>query len=285
MRNWGLTWPRKQVGSGTMIDVPVGPEAALARVSQVLSRSTSVDALAALSRAIQFNLPPAPLEDTIIALDANVILRLSGHARSADIVDYLRTDFPGRLILPGQVIQEFWNNQFMAVLTKSAEIKKKFNELKGLVGDIDNRFESFSEKFDDLLNDFNDSFGYVFDEQTVGKTKLLIELLEEKALVPFVPRTDFANTALARRRTKTPPGFKDDLDGDFYVWSDLLFGLAQLRSEMPDIKRVILVTLEKKIDWSRDGVPHPILSSEITAICGATFETVTIDTLARRLLD
>ena len=269
-----------------MVDVPIGPDSALARVSEVLSRTTSVDALAALANAMQFSLPPAPLKNTIIALDANVILRLSSHARSADIVDYLRTDFAGRLILPGQVIQEFWNNQFLAVSTKSAEIRKKFAELSNLIEDIDSRFEAFSERFNTVLNEFSDNFGYVFDDRTVGKTKLLIELLQEKALVPFVPRTVFANTALARKRTKTPPGFKDDdLDGDFYVWSDLLLGLAQLRGEMPDLERVILVTLDKKIDWSRNGVPHPILTSEIMAVCGATFETVTIDTIARRLLD
>ena len=129
----------------------------------MLSRTTSVDALAALASAMQFSLPPAPLKNTIIALDANVILRLSGHARSADIVDYLRTDFAGRLILPGQVIQEFWNNQFLAVSTKSAEIRKKFAELSDLIGGIDSRFEAFSERFSTVLNEFNDNFGYVFD--------------------------------------------------------------------------------------------------------------------------
>lgn len=150
---------------------------------------------------------------------------------------------------------------------------------------IDDRFDAFSESFEKVLNEFNESFGYVFDDRTVGKTKLLIELLQEKALVPFVPRAALADTALARKRTKTPPGFKDDLDGDFYVWADLLLGLVEISDDMPNLERVILVTLDKKIDWSRDGVPHPILTSEVAAICGATFETVTIDILAKRLLD
>jgi hypothetical protein len=173
----------------------------------------------------------------------------------------------------------------MAVSTRAAEIKKKFAELSSLIESIDGRFAQFSERFSAILNEFNEDFGYVFDDRTVGKTKLLIELLQEKALVPFVPRTILSDTANARKRTRTPPGFKDELDGDFYVWADLLFGLAQLGNENPTIERVTLVTLDKKIDWSRGGVPHPILTSEIKAICGATFETVTIEVLAKRLLD
>lgn len=261
------------------------PGSALNRVSEVLGRIADLDALGALSSAIQYTLPDASLEKTVIAFDANVILRLSGHPRSDDIVDYLRTDFPGKLILPGQVIQEFWNNQLSVVATKSAEIRKKFSELSLLVKELDGRFDMFSGRFTDMLKEFNDEFGYVFDERTVGKTKLLIELLREKAGVPFVPRTLLANTAHARKRTKTPPGFKDELDGDFYVWADLLLGLAELGDDMPVVERVTLVTLDKKIDWSRDGVPHPILTAEIKAICGAAFEVIAIDSFAKRLVD
>jgi hypothetical protein len=276
---------RRPVESGTMAEVATASDPALAIVLDVLSRTISIDTLRALSGAVQFSLSPAPLDNTVIAFDANVILRLASHRRSDDIVDYLRTSFPGRIILPGQVVQEFWNNQFLAVLTKSSEIKAKFEELKNLMQGIDLRFESFSERFDNVLNDFNDDFGYLFDDQTVRKTKLLIELLQERSLVPFVPRTVLAETALIRKQTKTPPGFKDDLFGDFFVWSDLLLGLARLKNQMPKLERVVLVTLEKKIDWSRNGVPHPILSSEVDAVCGAMFETITTDALVKRLLD
>ena len=268
-----------------MTSAPTTHDVALAMTSEVLIRKTNLDALAALASAMQFSLPPALLENTVIALDSTVILRLSGHKRSADIVDYLRTGFPGRLVLPGQVIQEFWNNQFSVVTTKSSEIRKKSSELSELIKSIDSRFEAFSERFDALIAEFNDNFGYIFDESIVGKTRILVDLLKEKAIVPFVPRAALVSTALVRKRTKTPPGFKDDLDGDFYVWADLLFGLAQLTGEIPNIERVILVTLDKKVDWSRDGVPHPLLTSEIRAICGAAFEILTIDALAKRLLD
>ncbi|SEL95642.1 hypothetical protein SAMN05216382_2974 [Sphingomonas palmae] len=257
----------------------------VAKVCDVLNRVSDVDALGALSRAIAFDLGTSPLEHTAIVLDANVILRLSSHPRSADIIDYLRTSFPGHLILPGQVVQEFWNNQFQVMLTKAADIKRKFDELSKLIEGLDGRFEAFAHRFNETATAFSETFGYIFDDKTVNKTKLLIDLLKEKAVVPFAPRTTLASTALARKRTKTPPGFKDDADGDFFVWSDLLLGLARISGAGKKIQRVSLVTLDKKIDWSRDGVPHPILSAEVYAICGASLETLTIEVLAKRLLD
>lgn len=257
---------------------------ALLNVKNVLSRTSEFDALTSLSNAIQFNLSAAPIEKTIISFDANVILRLSNHARSVDIIDYLRANFSGRLILPGQVVQEFWNNQFVVVQTKSTDIKSKFDDLRKLIDGVDSRFEDFSNRFESLLDEFNSSFGYIFHDRTVGKTQSVIQLLEEKAIVPFVPRELFLDIASVRKKTKTPPGFKDDLHGDFFVWADLLFGLEKIKATVPDLERVILVTLDRKIDWSRDGIPHPILTSEIKEICGASFETITIDTLATRLL-
>lgn len=64
-----------------------------------------------------------------------------------------------------------------------------------------------------------------------------------------------------------------------------MLALAELKEEGVEYQRVTLVTLDKKIDWSRGGIPHPILSAEVQAISGAEFETVTVDTLAKRLLE
>lgn len=255
------------------------------RVCQLLDRNVGIGALASLSKAMKFELVERPLSEIVIAFDANVFLRLSSNSRCEDIVDYLRTTFEGRLILPGQVIQEFWNNQFLAIATLSASVQKKFKELSDLIVSIDDRYEQYAERFETILQEFNADFGYVFDENTTRKTRLFVDLLQEKATVPYIPRTILGDTASARKRSKTPPGFKDDLDGDFYVWADLLLGLAELKQAGVDFKRVVLVTLDKKIDWSREGVPHPILSAEVAGICGAEFETITIEALAKRLLE
>lgn len=255
------------------------------QVCALLDRRVDISALSSLSVALKFELPERDLAQTVIAFDANVVLRLSKHPKCDDIVDYLRTSFPGYLILPGQVIQEFWNNQFLAVDSISSAVQKKFRELSDAIGEFDERFGEYSVRFKALVDEFSEEYGYIFDDNTVRKTKLFVDILLEKARVPFMPRTLIAESAEVRKKSKTPPGFKDGGDGDFFIWADLLLALAQLKEEGVEYQRVTLVTLEKKIDWSRDGIPHPILSAEIHAICGAEFETVTVDTLAKRLLD
>lgn len=255
------------------------------QVCSLLDRRVDIGALSSLSGALKFELPESDLAQTVIAFDANVLLRLSKHSKCDDIVDYLRAEFPGYLILPGQVIQEFWNNQFLAIDSISSSVQKKFKELSEAIGDFDERFGNYSVRFKAFVDEFNEDYGYIFDERTARKTKLFVDLLLEKARVPFVPRTLIAASAEVRKRSKTPPGFKDGGDGDFFLWADLLLALAELKEERVDYQRVTLVTLDKKIDWSRGGIPHPILSAEIKAICGAEFETITVDTLAKRLLE
>lgn len=254
------------------------------QVCALLDRGTKISALASLSSALKFELQEHQLAETVIAFDANVLLRMSKHKKCDDIVDYLRTHFPGQLILPGQVIQEFWNNQFLGVDSIASSLEKKFKEIKETIGGLDDQFGDYAARFDTLMNEFDEEYGYIFDENTARKTKLFVDLLIEKARVPFVKRSLVAASAEVRKKTKTPPGFKDGGDGDFFVWADLLLGLAELKKEGVSFQRVTLVTLDKKIDWSRGGIPHPILSAEIDAISGAEFETVTLEILAKRLL-
>lgn len=256
----------------------------LNEVCTLLDRGTEISALVSLSSALKFELPECELSETVIAFDANVLLRMSKHKKCDDIVDYLSTHFPGQLVLPGQVIQEFWNNQFLGVESISSSLQKKFKDIKDTIGDLDDQFGDYAARFDALMNEFDEEYGYIFDENTARKTKLFVDLLVDKARVPFVKRSRIAASAEVRKRTKTPPGFKDGGDGDFFVWADLLLGLAELKKEGMSYSRVILVTLDKKIDWSRGGIPHPILSAEIHSISGAKFETITLETLAKRLL-
>lgn len=254
------------------------------KVCALLDRDTEISALQSLSSALKFELQERELAETVIAFDANVLLRMSNHKKCDDIVDYLRTPFSGQLILPGQVIQEFWNNQFLGVDSISSALKRKFKDLSDAIGEFDGKFDDYAPRFKSLIDEFDEEYGYIFDENTARKTKLFVDLLVEKARVPFVKRSLISATAEVRKRTKTPPGFKDGGDGDFFVWADLLLGLAELRKEGVPYRRVTLVTLDKKIDWSRGGIPHPILSAEIHAISGAEFETITLETLAKRLL-
>lgn len=267
-----------------MADGPAVETDCVNQVCTLLDRGKEIGALTSLSSALKFELPERGLAETVIAFDANVLLRMSKHKKCDDIVDYLRTPFTGQLILPGQVIQEFWNNQFLGVDSISSSLQKKFKDIADTIGNLDDQFGDYAARFNALMNEFDEEYGYIFDENTARKTKLFVDLLIEKARVPFVQRSLIAASAEIRKRTKTPPGFKDGGDGDFFVWADLLLGLAELKKEGVPYRRVTLVTLDKKIDWSRGGIPHPILSAEIHAISGAEFETITLEALAKRLL-
>lgn len=78
--------------------------------------------------------------------------------------------------------------------------------------------------------------------------------------------------ATHRKRTKTPPGFKDDGDGDFFIWVDLLTGLQLARASSRQFSRAVLVSGDRKLDWSRNGIAHPILVAEVRALLNVPFE-------------
>lgn len=101
--------------------------------------------------------------------------------------------------------------------------------------------------------------------------------------MPYAPRLRYKEIAAIRKRTKTPPGFRDEGDGDFFIWVDLLHGLQQAQLNKHSFSRVVLVSLDKKIDWSREGIAHPILVAEARALLNVPFEMWTLNDLAREV--
>jgi hypothetical protein len=253
------------------------------KLIQLLDRQTSVKALDALVSALRPTPNDVALERTAIGLDANVFLRLGNHAKSVDMVDYLSARHAAPLILPGQAIQEFWNNQLHAVDTVSSGLKKRFDVLKADFGKVDKNFGDYAEQIEALLNQFSAEHGHVYEEGTVRRTLNLLEMLQKRAVVPYAPRLQFCEIAAQRKRTKTPPGFKDDGDGDFFIWVDLLKGLQQARHAGQLFERVVFVSQDQKLDWSRAGIAHPILVSEVQALVDVPFEIWTIDKLAMEI--
>jgi hypothetical protein len=268
------------VTSGSEVAITPSQQARERQLIAVLDRQEPIESLLALIYSLNPQPQPVPLQDTAIALDANVFLRLSAHAKSADIIDYLGSAHNAPLILPGQVIQEFWNNQFQAVDSVAAGLKKRFEQLKSDISLIDTAFGEYAERFEKLVEEFNDDYGYAYDEGTIRKTRALLEVLRQKAVVPYASRMLFSEIAAQRKKTKTPPGFRDVGDGDFYVWVDLLTGIQQARASGQSFSRVVLVSHDRKIDWMREGVAHPILISEVQALVGAPFEIWSIKRLA-----
>lgn len=238
----------------------------------VLSRQTPNDSLAALVSALKPDASNISLAETAIGFDSSVFLRLGAHAKSEDVIDYLSSRHSAPLILPGQAIQEFWNNQLQVVDTIATNIKKKFDAFQSDLKKADPYFAEYAEKISDLLEEFRSQHGHVYDEATVRKTVAMLELLQRRALIPYAPRLTLSNAALYRKRTRTPPGFKDDGDGDFFIWADFLKGLQLARFEGANFARAILVTRDQKPDWSRGEIAHPILIAEMKALLGIPFE-------------
>jgi len=241
------------------------------------------DSLGALVSAMKPDTTATELQNTAIGLDASVFLRVASHAKSADIIDYLGSRHAGPLVLPGQAIQEFWNNQLQVVDTVAASLRRQFDTFKGSLSKVDRNFGSYVGQIDALLDQFSAEHGHVYDEATVRKTLSLFEVLAKKASVTYAPRTMFHDIGMLRKKTKTPPGFRDDGDGDFFIWVDLLTGLLEAQANGEKYGRVVFISLDKKVDWSRAGMAHPILVAEVRALLNVPFEIWTIDKLAAEI--
>lgn len=252
-------------------------------VFDILDRSTAIEALSALIDAINGEKTHCPLDDTAIGIDANAFLLLAAHKRSDAIIDYLASKHSAPLILPGQSIQEFWNNQLSAVNTVSTNITKKFTDLEKEIAKLE---EGYSERLElpkKGLEEIQASIALVYDQKNVRSTASFMEVLEKRADVSFVPRQMFHALAEQRRKSKTPPGFKDQGDGDFYVWADFLSGLVRAKRSGTAFKKSVFVTLDKKPDWSREGIAHPILTAEARAAGDNPFELWNLDRLAEEV--
>jgi hypothetical protein len=245
----------------------------------VFERRTEIDALGALVDALDPKQSTVSLLDTAIGLDANVFLRLADGANSDLVVDYLSGIHKAPLVLPGQAVQEFWNNQTEAVATVSKKLGSNFKNFKSAVESIDDDFGEFLEKIELLLAEFSTEHGNVYEEATVKKTASVLKNLQARAVTTFCPRAPLLQLAVHRDKTKTPPGFKDSGDGDFFIWADFLHGLRALQKQEKSFERAVLVTNDTKKDWSRDGIAHPILVAEAYALLGVSFETWTLKQL------
>lgn len=279
MKKLAKLWPRKPGIFGTRPDFSdqLNREKA---ISAVLSRNTNIGALDALIYAYKPEPRVLEISKVALVLDSSAFLRLGPQT---DVIDYLNLKHDAPVILPGQAIQEFWNNNLTVADSIATGISKRFEELKKEVLKVDDSFHDFSYRFAGLIDEFRDSYGYAYDGNTVRKTMSLFEVLKSKAITSYVRRDKFLEFSRNRKRTKTPPGFKDDLDGDFFVWLDMLDCLLIARSRQIHFDSVVLVSNDKKLDWSREGIAHPILSAEIAALLGVPFETWDVQKLVQKV--
>lgn len=224
---------------------------------------------------------PDPDATIAIGIDANVLLNLGKGRSGADVVDYLGQKHAGPVILPHQVIVEFWNNQAGGIHALADGLRRQFEDLSTAIEQLDPDYSHFRDGSRRLLEDFAERYGHVMEERVASQLTTLLEVLEGRALTPQLPRDPFDSIARRRQATRTPPGFKDDGHGDFYVWGEFLLGLLVAGEAGAVFTRAVLVTDDRKPDWSTKGTTHPSLCSEVEALTGASFETWSLPTLTR----
>lgn len=258
--------------------------ALLEELKAKLDREVSIDALPALIDAIDGGNQTDSFENAAIGIDSSAFLRIANHPKGEDLIDYFGATHSKPLILPGQTVQEFWNNELSAVDTVAKTLAGSFDRFKKDLDKLDSDFGELKNSLETSLNSFRDTHGTVYSDATVRKTLSLLNALQAKARVPFAPRTAFRPLAEQRQMTKTPPGFKDPGDGDFFVWVDFLLGLRQAQNAGEAFEKAILLTNDTKPDWGRPGSTHPILVAEAHAIVGVPFETWTLKKFAEKVL-
>ena len=174
-------------------------------------------------------------------------------------------------MVSAQTILEFWNNHISAFETISASLSKRFGELEREIDKIDASMGVFREEFRSLIARFSEEYGHLHDASSRARLTALATQLPECGEIFEAPRMRFAQYAAYRIATKTPPGFKDAGDGDFFVWVDTLFGLVSLKERGLTFQSAIMVTDDKKSDWSKGGVAHPFLSAEVRSCVDVPF--------------
>lgn len=250
---------------------------ALTHVWDVLNRNAPVAPLQYLSASLSQTRKLGDVQRLAFGFDTNAMFRLGLGNAGADMLDYLRTRRGGPIIVPGQTLQEVWNNQLAGLLPLAKGLQVRFRDLETETLKLGERFGQRGEEVRAAVRALVEEYPETFDDDAEKAFQDTLELFLQVASVPFVPRLEFGQLAQTRKSSRTPPGFKDVGDGDFFVWADFLYGL---RMSDPDrMQGVVLVTNDTKPDWSRNGVAHPILTAEAVAVTAKPFELWTLPEL------
>lgn len=250
------------------------------RLLEVLDRRVPIDSLGSMRSALSTS-AGFDLVCSAIVFDTNILLKLPSSKRRDDILDYIGNVHQGPVVIPGQVIQEFWNNHLQSVIGSAERVKNEFVKFsKGVKEEVD---AQSLKGFEELCDAFVKDNAHSFDDRWLSKVQSMLDVLSQRAIVSYVTRLKFFPIAEVRKQTKTPPGFKDDLYGDFYVWADGLLGVMKGTAAVGAISQLVFVTEDKRQDWSTKDKPHPILNAEVNALFGVGLQLLTIQQLTEAI--
>lgn len=248
------------------------------KLHDLLGRKSPLDVLPRTVEALGELQPPdfASLRTAAVCFDANIVLRAANHRDRAQLIDYFSTRHKGPLIVSAQAIQEFWNNYSNVLETVSKGLEKRIVALQDSFSQMEEVFEPFRDRFQEVLDDFKRDFDFMLDPKSRANVAGFIEMLDAHGALVEAPRLEFIPYAQLRESMRTPPGFKDRGNGDFFVWIDFLLGL--IAAERP-FEKAIFVTQDRKADWMRGKVPHPTLTAEVRKLTGKSLEMWSLDSL------
>jgi hypothetical protein len=268
--------PASTQGSDALAESLVG------LIRPVLAGERPLDTKGAVATALAGK-PNATVEPSRIAfgLDANIILKLHNRATEAD---FLTGRHGGVLIMPSQAIQEFWNNK-SSTQSVAEKVKSAYLTLERVIADLDPEHQEFKDGFAAALETFEKSAGHLWAPDFRAKVASTFSSLAARAREPRFPKLVLADVARERQLTKTPPGFKDNGNGDLYVWAEFLLGLLEAKRDGDVFDLAVLVTEDKKSDWGKGGEAHPVLIAELWELVGVPFETWDLGRLQRFAAD
>lgn len=225
-----------------------------------------------------------PSKWAAIGFDTNALKHLRRVSRDvrSSILTYLQGEAI-RIILPGQAVQEFWNNH----TTFTSEVSSLGNQVRSLAGRF-SKVTSGTEAESQLLAmaaQLRALSEEIADAENPNLLKASIELWEvliPDATIAQIPRERVVAIGEARLTSGTAPGFADankqiNRLGDFLVWADFLMGLVSLGitgHNVPD-DCIVFVSDDAKADWITAGAPHPTLLGEANFLSGRPLKIVT----------
>ena len=189
------------------------------------------------------------------------------------------------IVLPGQAVQEYWNNHRTFSNEDSSRLRKEIEKLQQ--GLLDVGAASASEHVTTIaeaLTELDGDLQQVKDARAFLRrsTDAMDDLLRF-GQVAFVSRLTFGPLAEFRLASKVAPGFDDAKTkvaalGDFFVWADFLLGCMRHGRPLasPSSSFGLLVTDEKKVDWRTGELAHPVLTAEYKAACGLHLGVATV---------
>lgn len=253
----------------------------LRALEDLVARTRPLNAFNQLSDNLKAPKMSAVLRSSHVCIDTCVLIHFAKHPKADTILDYFSSIHEGDLVVSAQSIQEYWNNHVFAIETVASGVSKKFTELEKEVKKVDPSWSNFSSEIDNLIARLKREYGHLHEPKLRAKLSSFADQLAKIATISEVPRSRFYAYAEQRKKLKTPPGFEDSGNGDFFIWLDFLYAIRQSKYETAS--HAILVTDDTKRDWSKGSVPHPVLAAEMELFTQLSFETWTLDKLSETI--